>query len=790
MYWGDYSGRLAELGYRPVPIKPGEKYPKGIAKWEQYTYSPGDEGRRKSWGVGLLTGELVGVDLDVVEPTLLKQTLALALRTLGRSPVRIGRAPKSLLMYRTAEPREKQLLKLGIPGRIEILGVGQQFVAYAIHPDTKQPYRWIGGEPIALPFASLTGVSSTQVDSFLQEAAALAGVEFKPKPSAVTPQLGAPSDLEAGLEWPYERCTAYLKYVAVVAGEYERWRDIGWGYRAAAEAAGVDLEQAFNDWHAWCQTQPRYEGERPCRVVWDTYRADHPSGITAATFYHEAIQAVGPLGDVIAPPAEDAFRDAAAKLNQELTQNWEDEVDRRKAAQAERVALERQALDLLEQELVYVRADCKYFDIRTKSFIKELSGVRHIYRSRMPKVTVQRGKRVIQEPLDPLELLESSETKVVVDNVAYDPSKGNVYEKDGLILANTFRPFTPEPIKPTTEELVQIRWWLDWTFPNAEQDEDARRAREAYLCWLAWPTVRPERKIRWAPLFAGQEGNGKTLALYDVPSMVVLGPYNCRKVVDAEYRSGFSAFLNHWLIYFDELRMGSSRSEAIAFRDRLNNLITDRTKVSVAKGRDGQETENFLIVAASSNHEDALHLSATDRRWFVYWMQAPNMRVVKRERDAFFELLKSDRGPGIFHWFLQNIVVPRDWFQRFDPNSDPPATKAKLDMIELSEDPVDQQLRAWYEEEQPPFNRDITRAEIVRRRLNEAGYSVGSLRTVIGKLKKLFDAEPARSTNCRYYIIRNCEAWRYRDPKDWDAHLMQGVTPPEVIEKSRGIDDA
>ena len=31
--------------------------------------------------------------------------------------------------------------------KIELLCDGQQLVAFGIHPDTRKPYRWIGGEP-------------------------------------------------------------------------------------------------------------------------------------------------------------------------------------------------------------------------------------------------------------------------------------------------------------------------------------------------------------------------------------------------------------------------------------------------------------------------------------------------------------------------------------------------------------------------------------------------------------------------------------------------------------------
>ena len=46
-------------------------------------------------------------------------------------PLRIGKAPKRLLVYRTAAPFK------GIKRHpLEVLCLGQQFVAYAVHPET------------------------------------------------------------------------------------------------------------------------------------------------------------------------------------------------------------------------------------------------------------------------------------------------------------------------------------------------------------------------------------------------------------------------------------------------------------------------------------------------------------------------------------------------------------------------------------------------------------------------------------------------------------------------------
>lgn len=89
-------------------------------------------------GVGIATGAVVGIDIDILDGALAIQLAELATSMLGDTPcLRIGRAPKRLLVYRAATP---------FAGRkrlpLEVLARGQQFVAHAVHPDTRQPYAW------------------------------------------------------------------------------------------------------------------------------------------------------------------------------------------------------------------------------------------------------------------------------------------------------------------------------------------------------------------------------------------------------------------------------------------------------------------------------------------------------------------------------------------------------------------------------------------------------------------------------------------------------------------------
>ncbi len=170
--FGDYAAQLFDNGYEPLPIVPGTKRP-ALSRWSTV---PIDLAAIETWsrthaacGIGLRTGHLVGVDIDILDPDLSHQMHALAQHLLGDTLMRVGHWPKRLLIYRSAV----QFKKRQIPG-VEILGLGQQFVAFGVHPNTGQPYHWpLGETPLEVPLDALATLDETKAETFLSEALTL-----------------------------------------------------------------------------------------------------------------------------------------------------------------------------------------------------------------------------------------------------------------------------------------------------------------------------------------------------------------------------------------------------------------------------------------------------------------------------------------------------------------------------------------------------------------------------------------------------------------------------------------
>lgn len=188
--------RLRVNGYVPIPVtgpdfrheqvrSPGKQpFFKGWSKLSQEAVTPEVIA---SWptqihnhpNTGLLCGNLIVLDIDVLEPGLSANIAALAQLLCGQTPLRrIGRAPKVALFYRASLPLTKMetpelLMPNATKAQVEILGAGQQAVAFGIHPDTMQEYQWPEGSPELMPMADLPMVTEAVLRNFLGTAEAL-----------------------------------------------------------------------------------------------------------------------------------------------------------------------------------------------------------------------------------------------------------------------------------------------------------------------------------------------------------------------------------------------------------------------------------------------------------------------------------------------------------------------------------------------------------------------------------------------------------------------------------------
>ena len=184
------GARLVDGGFPVVPIIPGAKCPgryaerhgwRGMTGWCRYRDRLPTATELAIWGgwpgcgIGIPGGRVAAVDIDVTDGDLALRIEALARAELGDTPaLRIGRRPKRLLVYRAEQPFRKFARH-----PIEFIARGAQFVAYAVHPDTGEPYRWPVDDLSELELSSLPAVREEQCRRFLDAATALLPAELR-----------------------------------------------------------------------------------------------------------------------------------------------------------------------------------------------------------------------------------------------------------------------------------------------------------------------------------------------------------------------------------------------------------------------------------------------------------------------------------------------------------------------------------------------------------------------------------------------------------------------------------
>lgn len=179
-------------GFRPVPVsspdmggpsagkRPTMKdWARACAEADADAIRRWERDQPRCTNTGLLCGDLVAIDIDVPVPELAGQVEALASAMVGPSPLRrVGRAPKVLFCYRAEAPMRKAstpelFMPDGTKCQVEILGEGQQFVAFGIHPDTRAPYTWSHASPEAVALSALPVVAEGGIRAFLAAAEAV-----------------------------------------------------------------------------------------------------------------------------------------------------------------------------------------------------------------------------------------------------------------------------------------------------------------------------------------------------------------------------------------------------------------------------------------------------------------------------------------------------------------------------------------------------------------------------------------------------------------------------------------
>lgn len=342
MTFGTHGAALQALGYTVTPTRGKAPFLNGWQK--KGSLDSVFFQRYHDANVGLVLGVapwyLVALDIDSEDADFAQWCEDLAVAMWGFLPVRLGAAPRRILLVRVGAERHK--LKRG---PLEVLGTGQQCVVYGTHPTTGAPYAWtdvLGGllewAPADVPLVPWAedGGDARSVLGWLEtcsKEAARRGLASR-LGSAASPDAppgsrsvdGANGDDGGGTHnggavggshrdplQNYAPATglsiAEARQLLGSSGlrpeDYDDWLKAGmalhheWWAGGASAADPADWDMAWLDlWDEWSSTAPNYAGTEDLARRWDGFTrslAAGQRGVTLRTLIAAAKASLRPV---------------------------------------------------------------------------------------------------------------------------------------------------------------------------------------------------------------------------------------------------------------------------------------------------------------------------------------------------------------------------------------------------------------------------------------------------------------------------------------------------------------
>jgi hypothetical protein len=724
----DRAMALKSRGYTVVPIKRGSKAPK-IDGWQHTEFTERQLHTMSLNGyaegnIGINTRYTPAVDIDVTDEDMAQLLEEWLLMQFGDTGVRVGKFPKRLLIFRTDKPYKKlqsTFMKDGVKHKLEILGDGQQFVAYGEHPDTHKDYEWTSfDQPLDTEVADLpllTWEKAVEVIEAFEQMCTQAGWTQVSSTRGQESGEGGLEDMKPVLRITEDAVVEALDWLPNDDAEYDDYFEVGCAlhHQFGGNARGLEL------WHQWAERSSKYDGEDVNRRY--ASMGHGPSTVTFATILMKARREK--------EKAEDQEFEAA--LNRVDTCNDKRELQKTLAKQLMTVIksdlqydeavrhVQRRIGELsdgMKPRVESVRKMLDKYVAKTEKSDSLPTWCEHWYflAGRNMFYNVETGEMLVRQAFDGMHLrhvgLEEQRPSdmalglykmPVVYDTLYMPGFDEVVKVNGLDYVNAFRrSSTPkdEPARSPDAKLAVRRMLthFDLLFPD-------KKERDIFMDYLAYTVQYPKEKINWCVVIQGVDGAGKSW--FASLMSAVLGGANVRNVNATQLKEHYTKWAEGYrMVFFEEIRLKSEKKFEIM--DKLRPYATNETIEVRRMQKDAYEIPNMTNYVMFTNYPDALPLNENDRRYFIIktsFQTINDIRHFKRTNPNYFAdlfgMLDFDF-PALRHYFLN-----REISDAFEAKGDAPVTEARREMIQDSESGDDlQNLESMIEDPEHPWVSD------------------------------------------------------------------------------------
>lgn len=726
-YLKKYGPLALANGYEIIPIKPGTKRPP-FDEWEEIratnrTVKRWIENGRGSHGVGILARKTPMVDIDCRDGEIVEQMIRFTEDLCGETIRRVGWAPKTGLLYRTDEPFKKINSKIYVkPGddpadktklhKVEILGDGQQFVAFAVHPDTGKPYRWDDKEaPHNVPWSELPEFDRemgleivAEFERLAEEAGWIEKRTMKRlEGKRAKRRIVDEDDADFDDNHPIDITTQDLSLkLGLVPGsdDYDTWLQVGMAlyHQYQGDNEGLML------WHEWSAQANNYDSDA-LDDKWPTFEAEKGRDPVTARLIVKlaneeerrlAGEKVQDTKELIAeardvetlldvarsvkrvafePVIRDSVTNLVRKRFKEISGDTMTMPAARQLTRYENPDNKRPPKWL--EGFVYIAADEIFYHTESRVELTHKAFDAQHNRFMMTQKDRLEG-RSSPEHTASVAALNLWEIETVYRRM-YVPHEDQFFTYNGQRFVNFYTevgiPDVPDEYSKAELKAIQtIENHFRHLFP-------VERDWKLLLDWLAY-IVQTKKRTSWMPLIQGTEGDGKTFFAKMMKS--VLGWENVAIVPGEAFQEKYNHFMEGVLLVFvEEVRLhGNNRYEAL---NRMKPWVTNDVITVRAMHRGSYEIINTASLMSASNHKDAIPAGANSTRYFPIFSRWQTRRDIRRftERNPeyYTNLYNTlDYSGAIRKWLLEHEIS-----DEFRPDARAPDSSSRDEMIALNE---------------------------------------------------------------------------------------------------------
>lgn len=711
-YFAALALRLHHRGYPVLPVRFRTKnvLPEG---WLRVRI---DEDQINRWlaeewataGISFRCGAglLVAIDIDCLDPIVSNAIYNSAIIEFGHGLERVGRAPKRLLLFRCEDPTITKMTGPwwvspdGVKHRVEILATGQQFVAYNVHPDTGQPFKWTGERsPETVSLSDVPAVTAEELARWMRDILpTLMPATWSLRGRTSTGGAaggGATGDDAALLNYAAPMSLSEAEIQAALDlldpdEDYDEWIRVGMALHHQYSGSDEGLEVFLR----WSARGEKYEEGEPTRK-WATFatRAERsPVTFRAVLAMARDVRAraigarVQSLLDAVtraasaeelAPGIVGMVRDAGldevsrervlgairARYRELTNTTIPIGVLRQQAAPVATPAAAREEGDEDEERddvpewvrgWVYSTATDKFYNLARGLEVTRY-GFDAIYNRRMPRGedgVVGRASSVV---------LDDWGMRVVAGAFYLPWAEGRLVSWNGSSVINTYRADLLPAVDPdlTPEGLDAIDAWerhLELLFPDDLE-------RRLFRSWLAYQVQNPGKKVRWAPIVKGIPGCGKSA--FGELLRAVMGTENVMFVNASTLEGSFTSWAHGNAVkVIEEIALSGNNRWEVA--NRLKPYITNDVIEVHPKGSapyNAPNTANYLLL---TNYDGAIPTDPGDRRYLPLStaFRDRSELMMKTGRAYFRRLFGALKSAGALRgWLLGAEMTPE-----FDPH--------------------------------------------------------------------------------------------------------------------------